>query len=286
MDSPLARSVSPTVLGRQSSPANSSVAAPFSYRRIILPGEHGSWAFVLEPLVLGLLVAFSPAAVAISIAVFCGFLTRKPFRLGFGKRQQTTATRKRARFVFLCLGGIAAGAISIALKLSAPSALVPLALAVPPLLFFARKDDEGDARSLAAEMVATGLCSLPLVSITLAANWPLSIALGVACVNLARAWPTVLFVRSRLRAAKQKQRPGLLCYVSQIAAPVALAALALSNGSPWMPVLLCSLLSLRAGYMLSARSPRLTAKQVGIIEVFVGLLCIIVCAWAYRGFVA
>ena len=39
-----------------------------SIRSIALPLEHGGWGFTLEPVLLGLLVAYSPAAWELSVA--------------------------------------------------------------------------------------------------------------------------------------------------------------------------------------------------------------------------
>ena len=50
-------------------------------RQIVLPTEHGSWGFLLEPIVAGVAVAFSAASVWIAVAVIGAFLARRPLQV-------------------------------------------------------------------------------------------------------------------------------------------------------------------------------------------------------------
>lgn len=65
--------------GRLEAPALPAGGSRISWKRIVLPSEHGSWGFLAEPLLLGLLAAPSGAGAA---------LARGPFpakRLGWGE---------------------------------------------------------------------------------------------------------------------------------------------------------------------------------------------------------
>ena len=62
---------------------------------IVIPNEHGGWGFLLEPVILGLLVAPSWAGVLIAVAAVFGFLTRQPLKFAMqdamrGKRYPRT----------------------------------------------------------------------------------------------------------------------------------------------------------------------------------------------------
>ena len=48
------------------------------YRSVALPTEHGGWGFLLEPVLLGLLLAPSPAGVLLALAGLATFLARHP----------------------------------------------------------------------------------------------------------------------------------------------------------------------------------------------------------------
>ena len=43
------------------------------WRAVAMPSEHGGWGLTLEPVLLGLLVAWSGAGVALGIAAFSAF---------------------------------------------------------------------------------------------------------------------------------------------------------------------------------------------------------------------
>lgn len=269
------------VRGRQSSlvgdtgsgfDPSASTTKSFPWRRLLMPAEHGSWAFAFEPVGLGLLVAYSSTAVWLGLAIIFGFFTRKPVKIFLGHNSAAPVLRRQACLVLFILGALGILTLGLAIMSSSgPRILLPLALAVPGILFFIRHEIDGQTRSVVAELVGTGLCSLPLVSIALAANWawPPAIALGV--VNLARAWPTVLFVRVRLRSVRGESGLKFVAIITQFLAPAVLTSLAWIHCIPWSVVAINAVLSIRALAFLSGRFPSVSARKIGIMEVFWGL---------------
>jgi len=90
------------------------------WKSIALPPEHGSWGFLLEPILLGLLVAPSLAGVMMALAVLGAFLMRHPLKIAFtdwrrGKRYARTKTAEQfiAGYGLLALVGLV-GAITLA----------------------------------------------------------------------------------------------------------------------------------------------------------------------------
>src|SRR4249919_2323346 len=51
------------------------------WKAVAVPAEHGGWGLTLEPVLLGLIVAWSGAGVALGIAAFTAFLLRTPAKL-------------------------------------------------------------------------------------------------------------------------------------------------------------------------------------------------------------
>ncbi|MCB0162365.1 MAG: YwiC-like family protein, partial [Caldilineaceae bacterium] len=51
------------------------------WRSIALPTEHGGWGFLLEPLLLGRLVAPSAAGLLLLVATVAAFLLRQPLKI-------------------------------------------------------------------------------------------------------------------------------------------------------------------------------------------------------------
>ncbi len=64
-------------------------AVKVNTKAIALPIEHGAWGFVFEPLTAGLLIAFSPSAIWISLLVIGASLTRQPLKVLLNARQAT-----------------------------------------------------------------------------------------------------------------------------------------------------------------------------------------------------
>jgi YwiC-like protein len=119
--------------------------------RTLLPAEHGSWFMLGFPLVLGLLLRPTAAALCLALAALGLFLARPPLRrLRTGQREGA-----QVRALLLCTGlALVFGAGALAL--AGPRFLVPLA-AVAPLIFLAlRADAQRTVRSLAVELAAQG----------------------------------------------------------------------------------------------------------------------------------
>jgi hypothetical protein len=248
----------------------------------LLPTDHGSWAFVLEPVCLGFLVAFSPASVWLGLAVLFGFIARKPVKLALSAAPTTPALRHQARAISSLLVLLSLIALGLAVTCSRPVILLPLALAMPGVWGFARQVIGGQTRSLPAELVGTGLCTLPLVSIALAAGWAWTPALSLGLINLARAWPTLLFVRALLRTSRGESGGKQVAIFVQLLAPATLALLVMTQQMPWPVVAINSVLSVRALLFLSGIFPAPSARRIGISEVVWGLAYAIGAAVAYN----
>lgn len=256
---------------------------PVAWRRLLLPNEHGSWAFLLEPLLLGVLVACSPAALWLALAVVLGFIARKPAKLAFAPAiPSTRALQKPARLVLAAVSLSAAFSVVCAVLASRWQILIPLAGCLPALVVLAVREQKGQNRTLVTELIATGLCSIPLFTIAIAANWPISAAFALGCVNLARAWPSLLYVRACLRRTRGETGQLMPALLAQMITPLLLTLLAHQHLIPTLVVSINIALSARAAFFLFTKRPPFTAKQLGIMEVVWGLLYIGLTALAYR----
>jgi hypothetical protein len=50
-------------------------------RSVALPAEHGGWGFLIEPIILGLLVAFSGMGILLGLSAFGVFLIHQPLKI-------------------------------------------------------------------------------------------------------------------------------------------------------------------------------------------------------------
>ncbi|WP_275975765.1 YwiC-like family protein [Geothrix terrae] len=119
--------------------------------RTLLPAEHGSWFMLGFPLVLGLLVRPSLAGLCLGLAALAFFLARPPLRRVLNGQRDILQIR-----ALLMFGGFAAAFGGLALWLSGPRILIPLALAAPLVFLALRADLQRAVRSLAVELAAQG----------------------------------------------------------------------------------------------------------------------------------
>jgi hypothetical protein len=250
---------------------------------LLLPTDHGSWAFVLEPVLLGLLVAFSSSAAWLGLAVLLGFIARKPAsKLALKTNGPGSTLQRQARVALTIFALLSLSSLGFAVFYASPIILLPLALAAPGVWLFARQEIDGQTRSLIAELVGTGICSLPLVAIAAAAGWSWTPALSLGLVNLARAWPTLLLVRALLRSSRGETGGRRVAIGAQLLAPGVLILLATLHQVPWPVVAMNSVLSARALLFLCGIFSAQSAKRIGIAEVIWGFAYVVSVTAAYH----
>jgi hypothetical protein len=217
--------------------ADGGAGAAASWRRAILPAEHGGWAFLAEPLLLGLLVGFSPAGALIALGAILAFLARQPLRTfvadrSRGRSYPRTATAARA-FAACALAG--AAVLAGAVLLGGGAALVPLALASPLAAVSLTLDFGRRSREAAAEVCAALALGAAAPAIVVAAGAPLPVALALWGVLAARSVPTILYVRARLRRARGVSAGAATPMAAHVAGVAWNAALAGPGLTPWTP---------------------------------------------------
>lgn len=134
-------------------------------KQIALPQDHGSWVFILSPLLVGIFAGgdFSPATFSLIVAAMSAFLIRQPMTVAVkafsGRRPKTDLPA--ARFWLLVYGFIAALAL---LGLILDGFGYILYLAVPGIPVFAWHlwlvSKRAERRQEGVEVIATGVLSL------------------------------------------------------------------------------------------------------------------------------
>ena len=118
-----------------------------------LPPEHGAWGLVLEPLVLGLAVAPSPAGFAFALAALAAFLFRHPAKVAWGDRSRGRVyPRTRAATVAAAVFAVAGLVASTAAWLLAGwEPFLPVLAAVPFAAVFLLAELRKKSRAWQAE---------------------------------------------------------------------------------------------------------------------------------------
>ena len=250
---------------------------PAALRRVVIPAEHGSWAFLGEPLLLGLLVAPSASGLLVAVAATAGFLARRPLRIVLadrraGERFPRTAVAGRALAALALLG---AAALAGAVRSARGPVLLALGGAAPFGAVALAFDLGRRSREAVAEVAAALALGAAAAAIALAAGWAAAPAFALWGVTAARGVPAIAYVRARLRLDKGSPAQAAAAVALHLLAAAGVAALAGAGLVPWLAVAALALLAARAAYGLSPRRPRLTVPQLGLSEIGFGLLTVL-----------
>lgn len=249
---------------------------PFTFaqfRALAWPKEHGSWSLALEPVALGLIAAPSAAGAWLAVAIVAGFFARRPLRTAW--RESRPERRAEAARVLAACAVVATLALAAAITLAGFAWLMWLLPTAIAGAFFLSFDLRNAGREETAEIAgAAAFAALPVALAVLGGATPLTaVALGV--VMCGRAVPTVLCVRTSLRAAKTGAGACGPAIVASVAALLAGAGLALHDAAPITAVIALTLLMLRTGALLVFPRPVLRARTIGMMEAILGVAFVI-----------
>ena len=243
--------------------------APFprpslSIRPLALPSEHGGWGLLLEPVVLAMLVAPSPAGSLIGLGAVTMFLMRHPLRLAVHDRM---AGRRypRTGFCELLAGGYAVGAMlafAAAWTRAGSRPLLVLTAALPFAAIQFGYDVRNRSRRAIAEVAGAIIPASLAAAIAIAGGSTAALTLSV--LILCRSIPAVLYVRTTLRGTSR---------ATMLAAHLVAAALALAI-APLTAGIAMLLLLTRAAIPTHATAKMIGLREVGWGAVVVGIIAL------------
>lgn len=226
---------------------------------------------------LGLLLAPSAPGLWLALASFFVFLTRQPAKIAWADRQRGRRYERTRAAELFALGYMALSGVALLLALSAAPDLLfllPFVLVSPLLGVQVYYDLRRESRHWLPEAAAAASLSSITASIALAGGWMLVPALAFSAVIVARALPTVFYVRARLRLEKgQPVNAGLSTALHGLAL-IGLLLLASAGMVPWLVVAAGVMLLVRAVYGLSRFRRPAKPKIIGIQEIVFGLLTV------------
>lgn len=243
-------------------------------RSIALPAEHGGWGLLLEPVLLGLVAAFSGAGLLLVAGVLGAFLLHQPLKIAAKdhlKGRQTPRTRWAERFALL-YAGVALLAFALLIGRYGLSFLLPLLLALPLVLLQLRYDLQNRSRHLLPELSGAAALGAIAPGIALLAGWALLPALLLWLISVLRGLPTILYVRARLRLERDKAFTGLPVHLSHLLALALSLPLVALGHLPLITALALALLLLRAFWGLSPWRKAISRPAIiGFRELFYGI---------------
>ena len=170
------------------------------WRAVAVPSEHGGWGLTFEPVLLGLLLAFSASGLAIGVAAMLAFLVRTPLKLALvDLRRHRSLPRTRLAWQIACgelilLLVLAASAVAAA----GLSWLLPLVVAAPLFAIELWYDIRSRGRRLVPELSGAVGITAVAAAIVVAGGEATSLAIAAWLVLAARAIGSIPFVRTQI----------------------------------------------------------------------------------------
>jgi hypothetical protein len=177
-----------------------TVATRPTWKVVAIPSEHGGWGLTGEPILLGLLLVFSWAGVAIGAAAMLAFLARTPLKLAMVDRRRDRELERSAlarRIGLAELFAIAAlGAAG--LLLAGWRWLVPVAAALPLFGVELWYDVRSRGRRLVPELCgAIGMGAIA-AAIVVAGDGSARLAVAAWMILAARSIGAIAFIRTQI----------------------------------------------------------------------------------------
>jgi hypothetical protein len=259
-------------------------APQISFRSVLLPVEHGGWGLLLEPLVLALAVAPSPAGFLIALSATAAFLLRHPLKLAafdWLRRKRYPRTRG-AEIAAAGYALLAAASLLAAVQASGTQPLLPLVLAAPLFAIQLAFDVRNSSRNPVAEFMGTAAAGALASSVALAAGSSTLLAFSLWVVMILRSIPAVTYVRTRLRLERGMATSAFATIALHVAAVGVLAYAATTGVVPPLVVAPFVVLFARAAVGVSPWRRKVSAKRIGFTEVAYGVMTVTLAAFAFH----
>ncbi len=241
---------------------------------IALPIEHGSWGFLFEPLLAGLLIAPTLASMWISLLVIGAFLTRQPLKI-FITDWLANRNLPQTEFAFkwtILYGTIFTFGLLGSLSFVKFDSFLPFFAVIPLAIYQIYCDVSKQSRQLLPELTGAVAISSSVAVIALANDLKPAIAFALWAIFIARLIPSILYVRNRLRLEKGKRFSKVSPISSHLIALIFIGILAFFGLSSVLTVPIFVILCGRTIWGLSAYRKRVKAMKIGIWEVIYGTL--------------
>ena len=252
----------------------------FALRAVAVPTEHGGWSLTLEPVLLGLLVAWSWPGLALGLVAMLAFLARTPVKLVLvdrwrGRWLERTSVAARVATVEL----LALVALFVFATLGADEWFwLPLLAAGPLIAIELWFDMRSRSRRLLPELAGTVGIGSVAAAIALASGAGSAMALGLWVVVAARASAAIPYARTQVFRTRGRSHP---LWHSDLAQGLAVVAVAVAWFADTVPLAAAIAIAAVAAFNVGAvRAAPRPAKVIGLQQMFFGIAVVLVTAAA------
>lgn len=254
------------------------------WRQVAVPSEHGGWSLTAEPVVLGLLVAWSWPGFALGLAAMLGFIARTPLKVVLVDRwRHRWLDRSRLAAAIAAAELVMIAALGAWALANAPGRTfwVPLAVAAPLVAVELWFDMRSRSRRLIPELAGTVGIGSVVAAIALAGGESTALAVGLWVVISARAAAAIPYARTMVFRAHG--RP-VARWPSDLAQVLAIAAVAVAWLLGWIPLApLIAVGAIAAFNLVAVRGPVRPAVVIGMQQMTFGIAVVVITAVAVRG---
>lgn len=250
-----------------------------TWKAAALPSEHGGWGLTLEPVLLGLLVAWSWSGLLLGVAAFAAFLARTPAKLvAVDRRRGRWLPRTRLALLVASAESVVIVACAAMATIAGDARWWVAAFVAAPLVavewWF---DIRSRGRRLAPELCgATGVAAAVAAIVLVADGDDIRLAAAAWLVLVARSVGAIPFVRAQILRARRGVTDVRSSDVAQAAAvAIAACAVLLRRDAAAGAVGVLVLALLQAWW--SRRVPP-AVKVLGLRQMALGLLLVAVTA--------
>lgn len=252
-----------------------SPVPPPTLATVAIPSEHGGWAFTLEPVMLGLLVAFSWPGVLLGLVTLLGFLLRTPLKtvmVDHRRRRKLPRTLLARKVAAAEAGLLVVLLVGLTLGRSLRF-LAPLVVAAPLVTVEWWYDIRSRSRRLVPELAGTIGIGSVAAAVGLIGGVSPSVAGGLWLVIAARAMAAVIFVRVQLLRAKQQPHQRTVSDLGQMLAVMVVALGAVAGLVPWVGWSVIVVVAVVHVWLI--RRPPPAIAVVGAQQVVLGLFVVL-----------
>ncbi|MEZ5374684.1 MAG: YwiC-like family protein [Microthrixaceae bacterium] len=260
-------------------PATSAPLRRSQLRAVALPSEHGGWGLTLEPVLLGLIVAHSVAALALGLATVLAFLARTPLKLAAvdaRRGRSLERTRLARRVAALELAALAV-LVAVAFATATPGFWWPILGIAPLMAVELSYDVRSRSRRLVPELAgAIGIAGMAAM-MALAGGRSAALALALWAILAARAIAAIPTIRDQVMRLHGRPSSPTLPWVGDATALLVAVVAAVAE-----PLVTAGAVAVGAAILvqraLIAWAPTDRAVVLGIRQTVMGLAVVVATA--------
>jgi hypothetical protein len=248
---------------------------------VAVPTEHGGWSLTAEPVVLGLVVAWSWPGLALGSAAILAFMARTPLKVVLVDRWRDRRL-ERTRVA----GRIVAAEIVVVAGLGALATIgavdahfwMPLVAVVPLVTIELWFDMRSRSRRLVPELAGTVGIGSVVAAITLAGGGSGALAVGLWAIVSARAAAAIPYARTQVFRARGRSVRRWPSDLAQVLGAVAVAMAWVFDAIPLAPVGVVAVIAVFN--IVAVRGPVKPAVAIGVQQMTFGVVVVVVTAIA------